>query len=265
VATSDVGHFYVSTLQKLIEEFKIKYDRIALLYPNNDYGKICIGKAAKEDLQKLGFKIVIDLPYDWRAADLTPVMLKLKGANPEVIIQAAYLADGIASHKARFATDLYPTMIGGITGYCNVKLWRLLGDDVARKTMQAGFFGASWYEETTPYKPLQDFLKRAKPWAKAKGLEVDDAFVYSAQAMLAIREAVEKAGSADPKAINEALRKLSIPQGSPSLLLSMYDPALQWDEVGKPLNAILQLIQWNENKREIIYPKEHRTALPKLR
>jgi branched-chain amino acid transport system substrate-binding protein len=265
VATSDVGRFYVSTLQKLIQEFKTKHERFALLYPNNDYGKICIGKAAKEELQKLGFKIVMDLPYDWRAADLSPVMLKLKGANPEVVIQAAYLADGIASHKARFATDLYPTMMGGITGYCNVKLWKLLGDEVARKTLQAGFFGASWYEETTPYKPLQDFLRKAKPWARAKGLEVDDAFVYGAQGMLAIKEAVEKAGSAEPRVINDALRRLSIPQGSPSLLLSMYDPALEWDDVGKPLNAILQLIQWNENKREIIYPKEHRTALPKLR
>ncbi len=264
MATSDVGRFHVSTLQKLIQEFKIKHDRIALLYPNNDYGKICIGKAAKEELQKQGFKIVMDLPYDWRAADLSPMMLKLKGTNPEVVIQAAYLADGIASHKARFATDLYPTMIGGITGYSNVKLWRLLGDEIARKTLQAAFFGSTWYDESIPYKPLWEFLKRAKPWAKAKGLELDDAFVFGAQGMLAVKEAAEKAGSADPKAINEAFRKLSIPKGSPSLILSMYDPALQWDEVGKPRNATLLVIQWNEGKKEIIYPKEHRTMLPKF-
>jgi hypothetical protein len=35
--------------------------------------------------------------------------------------------------------------------------------------------------------------------------------VFSAQGLLAIKEAVEGAGSADPKAVNERLRKLSIP------------------------------------------------------
>lgn len=265
VATSDVGHFYVSVLQKIIQEFKIKHERIALLYPNNDYGKICIGKVAKEDLQKLNLKIIMDLPYDWRAADLIPTMLKLKGANPDVVLQTAYLADGVASHKARFASDLFPTIIGGITGFSNVKLWGLLGDEVARKTLQAGYFGASWYEEETLSKPLQHFLQRAKPWAKAKGIELDDAFVFSSQGILAIKEATERAGSADPKSVNEALRKLSIPKGSANLILPLFDPALQWDDVGKPMNTMLLTVQWNEKKKEIIYPKDLRTALPKLR
>jgi branched-chain amino acid transport system substrate-binding protein len=264
IPTEELGRFHVSTLGKLVQEFKIKHDRVALLYPNNDFGKLCVGKASKDELQKQGYKIVMDLAYDWRAADLVPVMLKLKGVNPDVIIQQAYLADGINSHKARFSTDLYPTMVGGVTGYSNIKLWPLVGHDIARKTLQTGFFGASWFEEVS-YKPLQDFLKKAKPWAEAKGLVVDDAFVYAAQGMLAIKEAAERAKSIDPKAINEALRQLSIPIGSPSLILPNYNPTLCWSEVGKTLNCSLLVIQWNEGKKEVIYPKELRTAPPKLR
>lgn len=265
IATEDLGRFHVSILQKLIQEFKIRHDRIALFYPNNDFGKRCVGKASKEELQRLGYKIAAEIPYDWRAADLIPVVLRLKGENPDVVIQQAYLADGVASHKARFDTDFNATMIGGITGFSNVKLWSLLGDNIARKTLQAGFFGAAWYDEKVPYKPLQDFLKKAKPWADAKGVTIDDAFVFSAQGMLVIKEAAEKASSADPKAINEALRSLSIPRGSPNLIIPMYDPALQWDEVGRPLNASLLSIQWNEGKKEVVYPNDLRTTMPKLR
>ena len=265
IPMEDVGNLYVSTLQKLVTEFRIKTDRIALLYTSNEYGKTCIGKAAKNELQKVGYKNIVDFPYDWRAADLVPLMLKVKAANPDVIIQNCYLADGISSHKARYSTDLYPIMIGGITGYTNTKLWPLVGDDIARKTLQTGFFGAAWYDDQVPYKPLQDFLKKAKPWAEAKSLIIDDAFVFGAQGILIIKEAVEKAKSADPKVINEAFRQLSIPRGSPNLILPTYNPALRWTEVGKPLNANLLIIQWSEGKKEIIYPKELRTALPKLR
>jgi hypothetical protein len=79
-------------------------------------------------------------------------------------------------------------------------------------------------------------------------------------------EALERAGSRNPEAINKAFRSQSLKPGGRYFIMPSYEPALEWSEVGAPVHHKFLYQFWKDKKAEVAYPKDMRSAellLPK--
>jgi len=267
VPTDEIGFWHADILHWLVTKHGYKPKNIAVIYPDNSYGK-GVGRGAMERLAKYGYKVAVDLPFNWKAPDFKPYILKLKKEGIDTVIQSSYTQDGILSHQARYALDYYPVMIGGIGSYSDDKLWsKVGGGEVAKKALEGPVFAAAWVELKDPYEPFQAFIKRAR----ARGLKIggEDGhepnwFTLGAQGAIVIKLALEKAGSTDPTALNNALKTMKIKRGSKDMVCPTFDPILEWDADGKPLNATMREVQWYDGKKKFIYPEDVAEAKPRF-
>jgi len=267
VPTDEIGFWHADILHWLVTKHGYKPKKIAVIYPDNSYGK-GVGRGATERLTKYGYKVAVDLPFNWKAPDFKPYILKLKGAGVDTVIQCSYTKDGILSHQARYALDYYPVMIGGIGSYSDDKLWgRVGGGEVAKKALMGPVFAAAWVELKDPYGPFQDFIQRVR----AKGIKVGGAdgnepnwFTLGAQGAIVIALALERAGSTDPAALNKAFKGLKLWRGSRDMICPTFDPALEWDADGKPLHATMREVQWYDGKKKFVYPEGVAEAKPRF-
>jgi branched-chain amino acid transport system substrate-binding protein len=83
--------------------------------------------------------------------------------------------------------------------------------------------------------------------------------LLSMQAVYAIAEALELAGSTDPKAIRDALAQLRIEPGPRLVMPWSY---LDYNEKGQNTGAQNIVVQWQNGTLVTVYPPEHATAEP---
>jgi ABC-type branched-subunit amino acid transport system substrate-binding protein len=266
IPTDDIGYWHADILHWLVTKHGYKPNKIAVFYPDNAYGK-GVGGAASERLKKYGYKVDMDLPFDWNAPDFKPYILKLKKEGIDTIIQSSYTQDGILSHQARFALDYYPLVIGGIGSFSDDRLWKMVGGgEVAKKALEGPVFGASWVELKDPYKPLQEFFSKVKAKGIIVGAEGHDPnwFAYGAQGAIAVKLALEKAGTTNPEVINNTFRAMKIPKGTKDLIVPNFSPNLEWDQDGKPLNPMMREIQWYNGEKKFVYPEDIAEVKPRF-
>jgi len=78
--------------------------------------------------------------------------------------------------------------------------------------------------------------------------------------MLTLREAVERAGSADRRKVAEAIRAFDLHDEGPAKFVP--SRRLKFDEKGRLVDAQLVIIQWQDGTPKAIYPANVATAQP---
>lgn len=239
-------------LKDMQEETGVKLKKIAFLFENGDWGT---GFAEKwrELAKKDGYEIVLDEPYPSTATDLTPVVTKLKSANPDIVMLVSNAADAILLTNTMAEMQLKPKVVlasGG--GHADPTF--LENTD----TNALGIFDeVEW--NTDVNKPL------AKPanekFKKKYGYDLTGESVDAYVAMYVIADALERAASTDPAKIREALAATNLTTG-PGMVVS-YD-GVQFDETGQNKNAGIVIVQVaNVNgkpERVTVWPKSARRA-----
>ena len=81
-------------LKDMEKEFNAKIATVAFVYENGDWGK-GFAEGWKKLAQQGGYKVVLDEPYPSTATDLSPVVQKIKRANPDVLFLTSNAADAI--------------------------------------------------------------------------------------------------------------------------------------------------------------------------
>ncbi|MFN7105557.1 MAG: amino acid ABC transporter substrate-binding protein [Pyrobaculum sp.] len=66
---------------------------VAILYRDSEFNRM-VAEGAKKYAEKLGLQVVVYEVYPATPKDLTPQILKVKAANPDIIIVASHFADG---------------------------------------------------------------------------------------------------------------------------------------------------------------------------
>jgi branched-chain amino acid transport system substrate-binding protein len=267
VPSKEYGASFARHVLALKEEFGIKTDRILLLGGDASWWRKYARVGAREVFEKagMGANVIEDVLYDRKAKDFTPLVTKLKAANPDVIIHGSYFGEGVLIHKARQALDFFPQVIvGSDTAYVTPKIVDAIGLEMARATvMGKGVFGDGYWSPAVPIKGSQELAAKAREWAEPKDIEVDVDFMMGVQAMVLMRRAIETAKSDDPEKINQAFTNMEVPLNDPDFLIPAFAPAIAWGPGGRPKNADWLTYQWKDKDSWIIiYPKELRTGDP---
>ncbi len=268
VPSSEYGLSIVKWLEDLMAEYKVKHDKIGLVTGDAPWLLVYRDYELKR-LKELGLdkNIVLDIQYSTKTTDLTPTVLKIKAAAPDLIIvnDSASTMSTLwkAVHDVEYAP---PLVLYGLTSISYPVAWRDMGEalmmeQIASRPVFAGAVG----HEAVPYEPFQKLRKSLLPWVEKNGWTFNDYFYINAQAAYALWKVWEKLGTKDTEKVNDALTALEIPEGDPFLVNPLFLPALKWLPNGKVANAILPMAQWQGKNLQLIYPKKWRTAEPKLK
>ncbi len=263
------GAAFVDFLQYLIENYDVPHDRIALFFCDTTSGKAQRAGAVQR-LQELGLdgNIVSDQLFSVQAADMTPYALIAKNASPDVVMGYTMPAPGLKLVKAMYDLDWYPAIVIGEGSVSNPAQYRTLATPAVYDKVfvdNGAGFGLQSFVDDIALESCRDAMVRARAWCEANGYPFDeymDGFMMTAQAMYALWDALEETGSAEPEAINEALRNLSIEENDPHFIVPAFAPALEWESYGLIRNYNPLFSQIQDEVQVLVYPEDLKQAEP---
>jgi branched-chain amino acid transport system substrate-binding protein len=239
-------------LDDMKKEFNVDIKKVAFVYENGDWG---VGFAEKwVDLAKeRGYEVVLNEPYPSTASDLTPVVIKLKRAKPDVVFMTSNAADAIllTNTMAEMKVNVKAIISSG-GGHADPSFLAAAGQNAEY------LFDIVEWEADLNRPGLKDTNDKYK---KLYGHNLNGESVDAYAAMYVIKEALEQAGSTDPEALRKTLSEIQVCGGKVGLLA--YD-CIDFDESGQNKNASLVIVQTRTKGKEMdritVWPKNVRRA-----
>ena len=187
-----------------------------IVYENGDWGTGMAEQLKSYIPDVLGGEIVLDEPYDSETADLTPIVTKVKAADPDMLIPMSYLNDAIllAQGLAQYQVDVPVFACGG--GFSVADFAAKAGDSANYILTLSG-----WNAGILNYKPAEAAALNEE-YKAAWGKDMDE---YAANGYLAgavMCDALERAGSLDKDTIRDAFAATDIAADSDVLILHPY-------------------------------------------
>jgi branched-chain amino acid transport system substrate-binding protein len=226
-----------------------KISKVGLLYENTDMGQSS-ADAAKIALPKAGFKVVADISYPVRATDLTSYIAKLKAAEPDFVLQGGYMENAVLITKTADRLGLNVPFLDN--GCMNDPSFNKAVGPLAE-----GKFGVtSWNKDIPGGQKLHDKIHARL------GIDISGIYAVGYQAIWVIKEALEKAGSADREALRNALVSINIPGSKLYLPLEK----ISFDEKGYNDKAEGWIITQVQNGEwYTVWPSKYATKKPVLK
>ena len=178
----------------------LKVKKAAIYIDNtSDYAK-GLAQFFKENFVKNGGEVVIEEAYLQKDTDFKSTLTKIKAATPDFIYIPGYYQEvGLIVKQAREMGITVP-MAGG-DGWDSAKL-----PEIAGKAALENTFFSSLYSPDDDSALNKEFVAEYK---KAYNTNPDVFAALAYDSTLLVAEAIEKAGSADPAKIGEAMAKIS--------------------------------------------------------
>src|SRR5690625_1929054 len=228
--------------------------KVAISHEDGLYGKT-VAEFQKERAEELGINVVEVLPYSAKAVDLSSLVLRLRGADVDVVLQTSYQNDTILFVKEAKSAGFKPkAIIGAGGGYSLTETQEALGDDF-EGAFNVDFPQYLTNEENAP--GLSDFVEvytERYGHAPRSGHSVVN--YVGAHAFFDI---IENAGSLDGDAIREAVLAYKQPVGSTAT-----GWGFDFAENGQNQAATTTLMQWQDGKLVTVWPEGVAYAEPRV-
>jgi branched-chain amino acid transport system substrate-binding protein len=224
---------------------------IGFVYESTDWGADT-AKIMMEYAKKVGWKEVLNEPVTAGQTDMSPAILKIKSANPDVLFLALYTPEHILFNKV-YAANKVSIKFG---------LW----------SAGAGSEDPAFYKavtnDMTEYMFVQDDWDTGgparEPWKAKLAKACKDKYGYAMGTYWAegyvsayvAKEIFEKARSIDPNVIRKTASEIEIASG-PALLVGYQK--IKFDENGQNIYAHGTISQRQNGKRIVLWPDGNKT------
>jgi branched-chain amino acid transport system substrate-binding protein len=223
---------------------------LGLTYEDTLFG-VDSGKVMKELAKKYGYEVVVDLQYRARSTSLVAETQRLKAANPDVWMPTSYQTDAILFVKHFKELDYNPKMImTQDAGHISPDFVQAVGKD-AEGTMSRAPFSTDLIAKRPLAQVINEHYKKRSPGGK-------DLYDFPARAfsgMMTLLDAINRAGSTSPGAIQKALIATNIPGDQ----LIMTWEGIKFDETGQNTGVRAIIVQLQGGKYHTVYPFEAAT------
>lgn len=205
--------------------------------------------------REAGLNLVIRETTVIGLTDATPVALKIKAANPDVLFlvfssPADYVLLLDKLSELGYKAKIGPLMSGDIVTYPSVGD---LGNNITDGLTAAVY--------TFPYHGIENVTQHLKDLT---GLRYINSAVLSLYGQTYLyKEALERAASTDPIKVRDALSSLVITSG-PAWVFPTTSPgrAVAFDSTGRIINATCLLVQWQSGIPYTIWPEDFAVKEP---
>lgn len=224
----------------------MKPKTFAVVYENSEWGQNNAGLLKKFLAEKKG-QIVFEESYAASASDLTPLVLKIKAAKPDVLLLTSYVSDAILLSKTIQKQKLQLMASINAGGGQSDPTYLPAAGDAADNEFSLAEFDAGLLRIKKWATPINEAFK------KKYGQDFTMASGEGYSNMWLIKDVLERAGSIDREKIKEALVKTNYTNGK---ALIMPYKKIVFDEKGQNPFADECFLQASKGKYYIVYPFE---------
>lgn len=222
---------------------------VVFMHVNDTFGT-AMQKATHALVPKfhMPYEILDDIPYDPAARDLSVEVAKAKAANPDALLVVSRLNDAILLTRELIKQRWTPMAVLSMgPGWYEDQYLKTFG-----KFADGPMSFVPWYD---PNKKLSKQLERALA-KKYPGINLNTNHVFTFEALLVAADAYKRAGSSDPHALAEAIRRTHITDNV------TVGPGIQFDAKGQNDKVGDSGIQNRGGKLVTVAPKEAANAKP---
>ncbi|MGA7641558.1 MAG: ABC transporter substrate-binding protein [Syntrophobacteraceae bacterium] len=233
----------VSAYPEALESFLtdvVKPQSVAILYENTNFGSSG-SREFQRSCEKMKLKVVMNEGYQSGGVDFTPLLVRVKQANPDVVYMISYLMDASLMMKQSMELKLSPKIfVGGGAGFTLPEFVQNAG-----KAANMVYSATLWYQ-TLPYpgakKYYDNFLARNKMSVDYHGAEA-----YAAAYVIA--DGLKRAKSPTRDDVRESLAKTD--------MMTIFGPIkfIAYDNMTNQNKLPTYLVQWIDGKLELVWPK----------
>jgi branched-chain amino acid transport system substrate-binding protein len=222
---------------------------VVYLHVNDTFGT-AMSKGINAMMPKFNmpYTIVDDIAYDPQARDLSVEVAKAKGSNPDALMVTSRLNDSILLTRELIKQRWTPqAILSSGPGWIEDQYLKTLG-----KFADGPMAFNPWQDPNKKLTPvLEAAIAKANP-----GVGLNSFHVYSFEAMLTAADAYKRAGSADPKALAEAIRTTNITDNC------SIGPGISFNAKGQNDKSRCGVTQNRDGKQAVLAPKVAANAKP---
>ncbi|MEW5899460.1 MAG: ABC transporter substrate-binding protein, partial [Bacillota bacterium] len=246
--------------------------KVAILHEDGPYGVSCAA-GNEERIKKYGMKLVLKQSYSVDIKDMTPIITKLKAAEPDVIFHTGYFPDLVLFFRqARELGLKTKAILGHGAGHAALpEIGEQVGKDVVQYVFNIDPPPAQIIDPKKLAPGLGDLnaelLKRVK-----EKYNTDNPATHYTQGFVhtwilldkVLPVAIEKYGGVTPDAIRKACLDLDIPEGGTGEGYGVKFAPPEDEYAGQNIRAFPAVMQWVGGKWRIVWPENLKTAEPVL-
>ena len=249
---SHFGRTQVKFASFLRDKYNLEVKRVGFLYENTAYGT-STSEGLKTTCMEEGFtNIVLFQPYDKDITDAGPLVTKIRASRADVIFPVSYTPDAQLLVSTMKAMKVNPLVIGGGAGFCWPPIQQAIGAKVN------GIFSVgSWSWDTKNIFDVPERKDVVERYQKRFGTFMPEQAGEHYAMVWLLKEAIEKAGSADPEKVREAL---ATHEFGASMDGMMQPGKIKFDSTGWNTLTYPTMIQWQNQTVRTVYPEEVATA-----
>jgi branched-chain amino acid transport system substrate-binding protein len=245
--------------------------RVAVTYEDGPYGVSAkTGNLAQAEKYKM--KVVLNEGYDHKAKDLSSLILKLKAAKPDAVLNTGYYPDIVLfMRQAREMGFQTKAIIGHGAGYANFpNLEKQLPPEIVQYLYNIDGPPAQNLDRqklTKEMGPIIDeYLKRYNEKYKEPSPPSHGTMGFGHAWMLlqTMDAAVKQYGSPTADNIRKAALEMDIPEGASPAGYGMKFAAPGYKLSGQNLRSYPVVMQWFKGKVEIVWPNTVKSMDAKL-
>ncbi len=245
--------------------------KVAVTYEDGPYG-VSVKTANLALAEKYKMKVVLNEGYDHKAKDLSSLVLKLKAAKPDAVLNTGYYPDIVLfMRQAREMGFQTKAMIGHGAGWANFpNLEKQLPPEIVQYTYNIDPAPAQNLDKSKLKAGIgaiiDEFLKRYNDKYKEPSppAHATMGFGHAWVLFQTMELAVKKYGTPTADNIQKAAREIDIPEGgTPSGYgVKFYPPGHKY--AGQNSRCYPVVMQWVKGKVEIVWPNALKTIEAKL-
>jgi branched-chain amino acid transport system substrate-binding protein len=242
---SVIGRAQVNYTLAIADAAGSKIEKIAVMYEDTAYG-VAQSRGLRRAAKDANIEVVMDEPYPLGITDTAPLIDKLRASGAQAAFPLSYLNDSLFIVRAMRQRRITIPVIGGAAGYIIPDFEKGLGE---------------FAEDVLSISPTNYDLAPAltDSFRKRFGFFMVHEAIESAVSLDVLVQAIERAKSAKPKAVTEALHGARFEGGWTKALPG---GAVQFDQTG--LNTLLVpiMVQWRKRELVTVWPKDIAKAPP---
>jgi len=238
------------TMNNMLEMAKganVAVKRVAIMHEEGNFGTT-MGNHVEGFAGKLGYTLVQRIPYNIKSPDFTAELSKVKASKPDLLVISGYYGDSkiIAETAAKLRIGVHALVGLANAAYSNPKF---IADN--RELTDQLFDGNYWHNPQSPRAKavFAAYEKRFSSTLTSHGVQA-----YTV--IYVIKDALERAGSADRDKLRDALAKTNLADHI------LPQDAIKFDDTGENVNATPALLQVQNGKPVVVGPARFAEAKP---
>ncbi len=225
--------------------------RVGIIHEDSLYGQTVAGYQRDRAKEK-GLNVVEVLPYSAKSVDLTPVALRLKGANVDVVLQTSYQNDTVLFFRNMKDQGYKPKAIMGAGGGYSLRdTMQAVGPENMEGALNVDF---TQYKTNPAAAPgIEEFVKKYQ--AKYGSQPRSGHSLANYMGANVFLDALAKAKDMSSGAIREAIMAVDVPVGKTAT-----GWGAKFDDKGQNTRAKPYLMQWQGGELVTVFPPDAAVA-----